>query len=69
MEGLWLAASIRYADVTEEGVIQAGLALGMGTFGAVRLEDLRQMSVMTYIRTVKEYEKMAKERADASSVK
>jgi hypothetical protein len=60
VEGLWLARSIQWADVTEEGMIAAGLAIGMGTYGAVRLSDLREMPVMTFIRTVREYQKMVK---------
>jgi hypothetical protein len=65
VEGLWLAKSLLYADVTEEGIDMAGLHIGTGTYGAIRLSDLRDMPVMTFIRTVKEYQKMMKDRVDA----
>ena len=67
MEGLWLARSLLYSDVTEDGLNSAGLVMGMGTYGAVRLEDLRGMPVMTLFRTIREYEKIVKEKKDASA--
>ena len=58
VSGLWLAASIQYADVTEEQLIHNAMVVSSGTFGAIGLEDLRSMAVMTYIRTIQSFRKM-----------
>lgn len=65
VEGLWLASSIRLADVTEDALVANAMVLGAGTFGAVRLEDLRRMPVMVYVRTLREYSKMQRARENA----
>jgi hypothetical protein len=63
---LWLAVSLQYADVTEDGLIGSAISLGMGTFGALGLQDLRSMPVMTYVRTMQRYRKMVE---DAKNVR
>ena len=44
--------------------MNAALVMGMKTYGAVKLSDLREMPVMMMLRTVREFEKLVKGSSD-----